>query len=236
MSCSPITGGWWSARRQGCIFSGRVAHGRESGMTFDLYTTLYIVAIIAEAMTAALLAGKLEMDLVGVFLLGWITALGGGSIRDVLLNHYPLSWVRHPSYPLITGFAALATIMVAQHMHRLRKLFLFLDAIGLVVFTVMGCQVAMMEHLSVVCVIISGMITGCMGGVLRDILCNDIPLLFRSELYGTVSVSTGVVFLCCSHIVDNRNIELLISMIFGISFRLLSIRYNWTLPRFSYRS
>ncbi len=236
MSCSPIISGWLFANHRNTLFSGRVAHGRYPSMTFDLYTTLYIIAIIAEAMTAALLAGKLEMDLVGVFLLGWITALGGGSIRDVLLNHYPLSWVKHPSYPLITGFAALATIMVAQHMHRLRKLFLFLDAIGLVVFTVMGCQVAMTEHLSVVCVIISGMITGCMGGVLRDILCNDIPLLFRSELYGTVSVSTGGVFLCCSHIVDNSTIELIVSMVFGISFRLLSIRYNWTLPRFSYRS
>lgn len=236
MSCSPIISGWLFANHRNTLFSGRVAHGRYPSMTFDLYTTLYIIAIIAEAMTAALLAGKLEMDLVGVFLLGWITALGGGSIRDVLLNHYPLSWVKHPSYPLITGFAALATIMVAQHMHRLRKLFLFLDAIGLVVFTVMGCQVAMTEHLSVVCVIISGMITGCMGGVLRDILCNDIPLLFRSELYGTVSVSTGGVFLCCSHIVDNSTIELIVSMVFGITFRLLSIRYNWTLPRFSYRS
>ncbi|MCT6856106.1 MULTISPECIES: trimeric intracellular cation channel family protein [Bombella] len=205
-------------------------------MTFDLYTILYIIAIIAEAMTAALLAGKLEMDLVGVFLLGWVTALGGGSIRDVLLNHYPLSWVRHPSYSLITGFAALATIVVARHMHKLRKLFLFLDAIGLVVFTVIGCQIAIVGHLSLICVVISGMITGCMGGVLRDILCNDVPLLFRSELYGTVSVSTAIVFLLCSHYIDNKNIELIIAMIFGITFRLLSIRYNWTLPRFTYRS
>ena len=104
----------------------------------ELIHVLYITAIVAEAMTAALAAGRREMDWIGVFLLGCVTALGGGSVRDVLLDHHPLSWVQHPSYLVITGFAALATILIARHMHRLRQMFLFLDAIGLVVFTVLG--------------------------------------------------------------------------------------------------
>src|SRR5260370_15811588 len=94
---------------------------------------LSLVALAAQAMTAALAAGKRSMDWVGVCMLGCITALGGGTIRDVLLGHYPLVWVQHPSYLLLTAGAALATILIARVVHRLNTAFLVLDAIGLVV-------------------------------------------------------------------------------------------------------
>ena len=145
---------------------------RESGDAM-LFQALYIIAIIAEAMTAALAAGRRSMDWVGVCLLGCVTALGGGSARDVLIGHYPLSWVAHPYYLALTAGAALLTIAIARVMHRLRGLFLFLDAIGLVVFTVIGCNVALDLDLPLLVVIISGMITGCVGGVLRDVLCKN---------------------------------------------------------------
>src|SRR5690606_14395242 len=90
----------------------------------QLLGILYIIAIVAEAMTAALAAGRRHMDWFGVALLGCITALGGGSVRDVLLGRHPLTWIEHPSYLLITSGAALATIIVARHMHQLRNLFL----------------------------------------------------------------------------------------------------------------
>src|SRR5690606_35537344 len=159
--------------------------------TTALLQTLFLIAIVAEAMTAALAAGKREMDWVGVCLLGCVTALGGGSVRDVLLGNQPLTWVQHPSYLLLTGGAALFTIAVARYMHRLRNSFLFLDAVGPVVFTIIGCNVAVRLQLPLVVVVASGMITGCVGGVLRDILCNSIPLLFRAELYATVSIFSG---------------------------------------------
>ncbi len=148
----------------------------------ELLHALFLVGIVAEAMTAALAAGKREMDWLGVAMLGCVTALGGGSTRDVVLGHYPLTWVAHPYYLLLTSGAALLTIAIARYMHRLRNIFLFLDAVGLVVFTVIGCNVAIGLDLPVVIIIASGMITGCVGGVLRDILCNSIPLLFRAEL------------------------------------------------------
>src|SRR4030081_4025975 len=95
---------------------------------------LSLVALAAQAMTAALAAGKRSMDWVGVCLLGCITALGGGTIRDVLLGHYPLAWVQNPSYLALTAIAAFATILIARHVHRLNVAFLVLDAIGLVDF------------------------------------------------------------------------------------------------------
>ena len=145
-------------------------------------------------MTAALAAGRRSMDWAGVCMLGCITALGGGTIRDVLLGHYPLVWVQNPSYLALTAGAAFVTILIARLVHRLNLAFLVLDAIGLVVFTMAGCDVAWQMNASLPIVIVAGMITGCAGGVLRDILCNDVPLLFRSELYASVSVVTGLFY------------------------------------------
>src|SRR3954466_8675066 len=109
-------------------------------------TVLHVLlplAAAAEEMTAALAAGRRSMDWVGVCLLGCVTALGGGSLRDVLLGHYPLVWVDNPSYLAITGVAALAPTPSPRVIHRLPLAFLVLDAIGLVVFTIAGCDVAL---------------------------------------------------------------------------------------------
>jgi uncharacterized membrane protein YeiH len=195
---------------------------------------LSLVALAAQAMTAALAAGKRSMDWVGVCMLGCITALGGGTIRDVLLGHYPLIWVQHPSYLLLTAGAALATILIARLVHRLNTAFLVLDAIGLVVFTMAGCDVAWQidPSLPLVIVVVAGMITGCAGGVLRDILCNDVPLLFRAELYASVSIVTGLFYSTAFGLKLNAELWTALTFVLGLSLRLLAIRYKWEMPKF----
>jgi uncharacterized membrane protein YeiH len=198
-------------------------------------TVLYVlllVAVTAQAMTAALAAGRRSMDWFGVGMLGSVTALGGGSLRDMLLGHYPLLWVENPSYLLLTAGAALITIMIARIVHRLHLAFLVLDAIGLVVFTIAGCNVALQMHESLLIVIVAGMITGCAGGVLRDMLCNDVPLLFRSELYASVSVVTGVIYVVTLGIGLNHEAATALAFAVGLSFRLLAIRFKWEMPKF----
>jgi uncharacterized membrane protein YeiH len=198
-------------------------------------TVLHVLSLLApaaQAMTAALAAGRRSMDWVGVCLLGCVTALGGGSLRDVLLGHYPLLWVANPSYLALTAGAALVSIMMARLVHRLQLAFLVLDAIGLVVFTIAGCDVALQLHESLPIVIIAGMITGCAGGVLRDILCNDIPLLFRSELYASVSVVTGVIYVAALGLGLNHDVATALAFALGLSFRLLAIRFKWEMPKF----
>src|SRR5690554_5584999 len=197
--------------------------------------TLFIIAITAEAMTAALAAGRRDMDWVGVCIIACVTALGGGSVRDVLLGHYPLTWVAHPEYLWITAGAAIVTALIAPVMRRLHSLFLLLDALGLVVFTVIGCRIAQEMELPITIVLISGMITGCAGGVLRDVLCNDIPLLLRKELYASVSVLTGGVFMVAQALDLHMNISMLIAMMLGLTMRILALRYNWQMPKFVYR-
>jgi len=132
----------------------------------------------------------------------------------------------------VTAIAALITIPVARAVHRLTSAFLVLDAIGLVVFTMAGCDIAWQMNASLPIVIVAGMITGCAGGVLRDILCNDVPLLFRSELYASVSVVTGLFYATAFGLKLNDELWTALTFVLGISFRLLAIRYKWEMPKF----
>ena len=205
---------------------------------------LYIVAIIAEAMTAALVAGRKQMDWFGVCVVASITALGGGTVRDVLLGHYPLTWIRHPEYLVVTVVAALAPPgsfghrchFIAPYMRRLRKVFLTLDAVGLVVFTIIGCNVALALELPLLIVVVAGMVTGCAGGVLRDLLCGQVPLLFQKELYASVSLLTGALYLALGRTLLLHDAVVAIAMVVGFVVRMLAIRYEWNMPRFVYRS
>ena len=196
---------------------------------------LYIIAITAEAMTAALSAGRRSMDWIGVLIIAWVTALGGGTVRNILLGHYPMSWVEHPVYLLITASGSLLAALIARFMSRLKKLFLYLDAIGLVVFTVIGCRVAQDMNLSFVIIVISGMVTGCAGGVLRDVLCNEVPLLFRKEIYATASILTGIVYLLVEYFGGSVHLATILACAFGLLLRLLAIKYEWGMPKFIYR-
>lgn len=199
-----------------------------------LLHTIFVIALAAESMTAALAAGRRNMDWFGVCVLGCVTALGGGTTRDVLLGHFPLVWVEQPAYLLVTIAAALFTIAVARVMEKLKLIFLLLDALGLVVFTIIGCSVAMEMGQPVLIVIVAGMITGCVGGVLRDILCNDVPLLFSGELYATVSAITACIYFFGLQLGVQADLITLLAMIVGFSLRSLAIVFNIEMPRFVY--
>lgn len=193
---------------------------------------LSLVAVAAQAMTAALAAGRRSMDWMGVCMLSCITALGGGTIRDILLGHYPLGWVQQPWLLGLISVAALLTIPIARLVHRLNVAFLVLDAIGLVVFTMSGCDVAWQMNASLPIVIVAGMITGCAGGVLRDVLCNEVPLLFRAELYASVSLVTGLFYATAFGLKVNDELWTALTFVIGIGLRLLAIRYKWEMPKF----
>ena len=197
--------------------------------------TLYLIAITAEAMTGALSAGRRGMDWFGVVLIACVTALGGGSVRDVLLGHYPLTWVRHPEYLILTSVAALLTILIAPLMRHLRSLFLVLDALGLVAFTLIGCTTALDTGHGMLVASVCGVITGVFGGILRDIFCNDIPLVFRRELYASVSFLAAWCFLLCQHLGLPTEQSVLITLFAGLLLRLLAIRNHWEMPKFVYK-
>lgn len=194
----------------------------------------FYIAITVEAMTAALAAGRRNMDWFGVCLIACVTALGGGTMRDILLDHYPLVWVENPYVLLLVCGAALATIPLARLVDKLKWPFLLLDALGLVVFTVIGCNIGMEAGVHPIIVIVAGMVTGTAGGVLRDVLCNDIPLIFQGELYASVSLVTGVVYYLGLTGGMPGDVMVLIAIALGFSLRVLALVLKWEMPKFVY--
>jgi uncharacterized membrane protein YeiH len=201
-----------------------------------LLYVIYLIAITAEAMSGALAAGRRNMDMFGVALIAFVTALGGGTVRDVILGHYPIGWTQHPTYIYLTIGAGLFTMVIARFMHHLKRLFLVLDGMGLIAFTIIGCSVAQTHDYSTVVVVMAGMITGVFGGILRDILCNRTPIVLMKELYASVSLMVALLYLGMQHLGIDHDITLLVSFVAGLAVRFSAIYWKWSLPVFSYSS
>src|SRR5699024_2427680 len=179
---------------------------------------IFMIAITGEAMSGALVAGRRNMDIFGVAFIAFVTALGGGTVRDMLLGNFPVNWTQNPIYIYLTIPAGLFTIIVARYMHRLHRLFLVTDAMGLVAFTVIGCNIALKldYNYPIVVVIMAGITTGIFGGILRDILCNRTPMVLHKELYASVSLIVALFYLTLIHLNVNHDINLLASFCLGM--------------------
>lgn len=200
-----------------------------------LMTFIYLVAIVAEAMSGALAAGRRNMDIFGVAVIAFVTALGGGTVRDVILGNFPIGWTQHPEYVGLVIGAGLLTTLIAPYMHKLKRLFLALDAMGLVAFSLIGCDIALRLDYGVPVVIMAGMITGICGGVVRDVLCNQVPVVFQRELYASVSLVVCCLFLGLRALDVNHALNTALSFAVGLTLRMLAIRFGWRLPTFSYQ-
>ncbi|PZR24045.1 MAG: hypothetical protein DI538_28325, partial [Azospira oryzae] len=176
-----------------------------------------------------------NMDIFGVAFIAFVTALGGGTIRDMVLGHFPIGWTQHPPYIYLVISAGLVTTLFARFMHHLKTVFLVLDALGLIAFSLIGCEVALGMGYAPVVVIMAGMITGIFGGILRDVLCNQVPVVFRQELYASVSLAVCSLYLVLRDLGLGTEANTLISFGLGLALRLCAIWRGWKLPTFSYR-
>lgn len=197
---------------------------------------LWVIGITAEGVTGALAAGRMRMDLFGVATIACMTAIGGGTLRDVVLGHYPLAWVKEPQYLLVIVGAALLTVVLADVlMKHFRTVFLVLDAIGLSAFSIIGARVAMEMGHGVIIAIVGAVLTGAFGGVLRDLMCDRVPLVFQKELYASIAVFAAVLYYFLDWVGVHEGVNIIIAVSAALVIRLLAIWRGWSLPVFDYQ-
>jgi uncharacterized membrane protein YeiH len=197
-----------------------------------LLSSLYIIGIIAEAMTGALSTGRRNMDWFGVMLVASATAIGGGTVRDILLGHYPLGWVEHPEFLVITCIAGVVTTGLVHWIIKLKGTFIRLDALGLIVFTIIGANVGIEMGLHPFICVVSGLVTGVFGGLLRDLMCRQKPLVLHNELYASISVMASSLYLTMLHLNIDILVTTVVTLIVGYLLRMASVRFKWRLPTF----
>jgi len=199
-----------------------------------LIKTIEVLGIIAFALTGFYAARKKGMDLIGVYSLGMVTALGGGSLRDVILNRHPLFWVQHYEYAVLLLALAIASSMTEQEVfdrRGLHDIVLALDALGLGSFSASGASLADQQGCALFVSSLLGVITGVFGGVMRDIVCNEIPYVFqRTELYATCSFIGAWAYLLVVR--ASGNDILAVTSCIGVTFvlRMFALRYKIKLP------
>ena len=193
---------------------------------------LDLVGTAVFAITGALVAGRKRMDTFGVVILGCVTAIGGGTLRDVVLGRTPVFWVSSPHYLAIAALAAIGTFVVAHRVRLPELAIAYADAVGLAVFTVIGFQIGFQSSGSYGISIIMGMMTGVAGGIIRDVLAGIIPLIFHKELYALASL-TGVALLALfTSLQWPANLSILLSILTTLGVRLAALHWNLSLPVF----
>ena len=195
---------------------------------------LDLCGVAVFAVSGALVAGrKQRFDLLGVAVIAIVTAIGGGTIRDVLLDRHPVFWIEDPTYLLVILAAAALTMVYARFRQPPRLSLLVADALGLALFTISGAQVAEQRDLSGTIVVVMATVTGTAGGLLRDVLSAEVPLLLRpSELYATASIAGATAYLLLQAAGSERTPAALGGMATVAGLRLASILWRLRLPVF----
>ena len=154
---------------------------------------------MAFAISGVLTAFNKKLDPFGVFIIAFVTAVGGGTLRDVLIGRTPVGWMRDLNYVYVIILGFIIAIIFRKKLDKFRKSLFLFDTIGLGVFTLIGLEKGIAIDLHPVICIALGTMTACFGGVIRDILCNEIPVIFRREIYATICIIGGIVFFTLMH-------------------------------------
>ena len=195
-----------------------------------MFELLDVTGTLVFAISGALTAIYKKLDLFGVYCIAFVTALGGGTVRDVMIGRTPVGWMLDIDYVYIITLGFFLSVVFNRYLERLRiSMFLF-DTIGLGVFTLIGLEKGLEFGLSPVVCVILGTITATFGGVIRDILCNEIPVLFRKEIYATLCIAGGILFFLLQELQVQGEVISLTVAIFIITLRLIAFKYNWSLP------
>ena len=197
----------------------------------DLIYILDIIGTFAFAISGALVASKKEFDLFGVIIIAFVTAVGGGMTRDVLINAHPINWIGDLNYIWTILAAVVFTFLFKSKIAPLSKTMFLFDTIGIGVFTLLGVQKGLSYELHPCIAVVMGMVSSVIGGVIRDVLTNEVPLIFKKEIYASACLSGGTVYLITNHYEFSENFQFIATVLTVIIIRLLAVKYHLQLPK-----
>ncbi|HUH46192.1 MAG TPA: trimeric intracellular cation channel family protein [Arenibacter sp.] len=200
-----------------------------------LYFIFDVLGIIAFAISGVMVAMDKKLDLFGVFIIAFVTAVGGGALRDTLIGSTPVLWLVEPIYLYVIAITVVVSIFFRNKINYVRTSLLLFDTIGIGLFTQVGIAKGLAVGLSPVMCIALGTMTACFGGVIRDMLCNEIPVIFRKEIYATACILGGVSFFLIRKLPVNEVYADIATILIVIGIRLLAVRFKISLPNI-YRS
>lgn len=191
-----------------------------------------ILGTLSFAVSGAFLAMEKKLDPFGVLVLAFVTAIGGGTLRDMITGNLPVSWLLDSTGIIVILCSGVATLFFGHYLKHLQKALFLFDALGLGLFTIVGIKIGIARGLSMPISVMLGTITACFGGVVRDILLNEIPLLFRKEIYAMACIIGGTIFFVLRSAGMNMNVVTIACILTIFLIRLIAVRYKLSLPLF----
>jgi uncharacterized membrane protein YeiH len=188
-----------------------------------------IVGTFIFAISGILAAINKKFDLVGAFILGLVTAVGGGTLRDILIGETPVGWMKNEHILYMVALALPVSYFFKIQILKLRKSMFLFDTIGIGLFTILGLQKTLDVGLSPLIALMMGVVSAVFGGVIRDILSNQVPLIFRKEIYASACLAGGLVFLALEHFLGTNLYNMFASMLTVMIIRVLAVKYHWSL-------
>lgn len=194
------------------------------------YFAIDILGTIAFAISGVLVAMEKKLDLFGVIIIAFVTAIGGGTLRDVLIGNTPVVWMRELTYVIVILSAVVVAILFSKHLRYLRKTLFLFDTIGIGLFTMVGVENGLNEELLPVMCVALGTITACFGGVIRDILCNEIPVIFRKEVYATACILGAFSYFLLRMLPFTEEYAYSAAILIIIGIRIVAVKFKIALP------
>lgn len=198
-------------------------------MDLNFINIIDYLGTFAFAISGIRLASAKRFDWFGAYVVGLVTAIGGGTTRDLFLGVTPF-WMTQPSYLIVTGVALAFVISFGKYVIRLNNTFFVFDAIGLGLFVVVGIDKTLQSGFPFWVAIMMGMVTGSVGGVIRDILINEVPLIFRKDIYALACVAGGICYMICTKMGILEEITQIAAVVSVILTRILAVKFHWRLP------
>ena len=193
------------------------------------FVVIEFIGTMAFAISGIRLASAKQFDWFGAYIVGTATAVGGGTIRDIMLSIPPF-WMTNPVYIICCGLSLLYVILFGKKIIRQQSTWFIFDTIGLALFNITGLEKTLNMGYPVWTAVIMGCVTGAAGGVIRDILINEVPLVFRKDIYAIACIAGGIVYIIGYSVGLQAEVNAILSAIIVISIRTLAVKYHWQLP------